>query len=323
MISRQVVNASLSLLVFFSLAGTASCSSIPENDGVPQGGTSRESGEHEGGIITTRVNKPVPIEQYLISGEQWKTLTDAEHLLRLRCMERFGVNYQDTQPEKVAGQSITDYRYGIIDPSYAERYGYRTPGARQSKSIEADIKRQDEVYRALPDSTFLVLYGSTRKESQSKETRSKGRDYAGEKIPQGGCIGEAHRKLYGSWDGSDAEIADDINIKSYAASMKDRTVRAAFAKWSSCMNDHGYDYKVPRDADNDKRWMAERVTAVERETAKVDAECKIKFNVTGIWYGADVAHQEKLIREHSKELATIKKTIGELIARALLELDRK
>ncbi|MFJ8770361.1 hypothetical protein [Streptomyces clavifer] len=323
MIPRQSVIASTAFLALLSLTSATSCSPSPGSDEVSPGGTYRGSGDHRGGKIIDRVAKPVPIEQYIISSRQWKTLTDAEYLLRTRCADHFGVDYKNKPPKISTGQTITDYRYGVIDPTYAAKYGYRTPVARESKLIEADIKRQDELYRNLPDNVFLVLHGATREEIESNVKNPKRRDYKGKEIPKAGCNGEARRKIYGSSVASDSQVANNINIKSYTASMQDRQVQVVFSKWSSCMKGRGYDYKVPRDADNDRRWMVGEATVVEKETAKADSECKLKFNVTGVWNKVDVANQEKLIREHSEEMTAAKNRIKYWIARANLELAKE
>ncbi|MFJ8641728.1 hypothetical protein [Streptomyces sp. NPDC093610] len=318
MISRLPAFASLTFLIFFPLASIVGCSQQPEANETSSSGTPAETSD-TGRKITDLTTKTIPIEEYLLSGLQSRILLNAEYQLRVRCTDHFGVTYPNTPPSTAIDQSIAEYRYGITDPKYAEKYGYRTPGARQSKAIEADIKHQEEIYKSLPDDVFLVLYGTSKEEIDSRARR----EYRGQEVPQGGCIGKAHRELYGSSGGGDAKIADDINVRSYTESTKDRKVQSAFSKWSTCMKAHGYDYEVPRDADNDSRWMNTKVTAAEKETAKIDAECKAEFDVVEIWLESDVSFQKKMIKKHAKEMSEIKKNIEEKVGRAKLILAKK
>ncbi|NED86885.1 hypothetical protein G3I76_43195, partial [Streptomyces sp. SID11233] len=89
----------------------------------------------------------------------------------------------------------------------------------------------------------------------SAEARG-GQIVGGKKVPRGGCVGEAARKLGGGAPQSygEAPVATKINTDSWARSYNDKRVRAAFAKWSGCMKKQGYDYADPMKAGDDPRW---------------------------------------------------------------------
>ncbi|MEV6793690.1 ABC transporter permease [Streptomyces sp. NPDC051320] len=74
--------------------------------------------------ITTRVDQPVPVEAYLLSDDQWEQLGKAENTLRERCMKRFGIQYTvPSLPVQTTHHSITQYRYGTLDPAANARNG--------------------------------------------------------------------------------------------------------------------------------------------------------------------------------------------------------
>lgn len=255
--------------------------------------------------ITTRVDKPVPVEAYLLSDDQWEQLGKAENTLRERCMKRFGIQYTvPSLPVQTTHHSITQYRYGTLDPAANARNGYEIPGTHTSAEDVDKVKRSSAQSNAeLSTAQRGVLYGT---EDPSVKTGPGGQDYNGQKVPAGGCITEAKKEL-GNYQ--DAPVAVDANIDSFKKSTEDSRVRAAFAKWSACMKAKGYDYRTPMQASGDDKWNGSKVTAEEKAVAATDATCMEKYNVAGIWNAVDVALQNRAIEQKAQQLDQVKKDI--------------
>ncbi|MGW5780447.1 hypothetical protein [Streptomyces sp. NPDC003863] len=255
--------------------------------------------------ITTAVIDPVPVESYLLTEEQWGKLGRAESVLRVRCMKRFGITYEEPMPAASSTQTVSQYRYGKLDPAKTAVLGYKSAEAASSGALaDAEMKAAKERQMRITGSERMVLLGTA---NPTEKTGAGGQDFHGRKVPQGGCVGEAQRRLgnYG-----DAQVANDVNLDSFGRSLQDGRVRAVFAKWSRCMEKKGYHYKTPIEASDDKRWQGERASAEEKKVATVDAECKIENNVAGIWYAVDVAYQKQAIEAHAEELDQVRKDIA-------------
>ncbi|MFJ7955307.1 hypothetical protein ACIQ62_03315 [Streptomyces sp. NPDC096319] len=251
--------------------------------------------------LTTTVTEPVPVEAYLLSEAQWNRLGKAEYALRARCMKRFGFPYED--PMLVAdpsGQTISQYRYGKLDPAKTAVHGYRTPAPASS---EAGTRASKDRIRKISANERMILTGTADLTAKSGKG---GQNIKGQTVPEGGCVGEARKRL---GDYGDARIADDVNLDSFGKSLQDQRVLAAFAKWSRCMAESGYHYRTPIEASDDKRWMTGAVSPEERTVATADARCKIANNVTGVWYAVDVAYQKQAIEAHAEELAQVRRDI--------------
>ncbi|MFF7779373.1 hypothetical protein ACFZCG_33750 [Streptomyces tanashiensis] len=268
------------------------------------GGTNGEPGipaTAEVPKITTAVTDPVPVEAYLLSEAQWNRLGKAEYSLRTQCMKRFGFEYGDPLlAADPSGQTISQYRYGKLDPAKTAVHGYRTP---RNPASDAGAKATKEQVRKISANERMILTGTA---DLSQKSGKGGQNLNGQMVPEGGCIGEARRKL---GDYGDAQVANDVNLDSFGKSLQDGRVLAVFAKWSQCMAKSGYHYKSPIEASDDKKWGGETASAEERNVATVDAQCKIENNVAGVWYAVDVAYQKQAIEAHAEELDQVKKDI--------------
>ncbi|GAA2993495.1 hypothetical protein [Streptomyces fulvorobeus] len=255
--------------------------------------------------ITTAVIDPVPVEAYLLTEEQWTELGRAESVLRVRCMKRFGITYDEPMPTSgPTGQRISQYRYGKLDPSQTAVHGYENPGAHSSGTeSDAEMRAAKEQRTEVGPRERMVLQGTDK---PGEKTGKGGQDFNGRTVPEGGCIGEAQQTLgnYG-----DVEIANDVNLDSFGRSLRDERVLAVFAKWSRCMERKGYHYRTPVDASSDKKWSGEKASPEEKTVATTDAVCKMENNVAGVWYAVDVAYQKQAIERHAEELDQVRKSI--------------
>ncbi|MGW3493905.1 hypothetical protein [Streptomyces sp. NPDC001020] len=305
---RRLLPPSLAVLgSAVALAAMVGCSSSSGSD--DSGGTGKAGSAPKVAStpkLTSTTDQSLPIEAYLLSTDQQKQMNDAAVVLRRKCMQRFGLTYQ-YQPiqGKFEPKSITQFRYGVTDADEVAVHGYKPAGS--EKPVVKPPPQKES-----PAAT-MVLTGTTDPKVKPGSAAAKGgQDYNGQKVPAGGCLGEANRKLGASGPSgySDAEIAVKVNVESFDKSYTDSRVRAVFAKWSQCMKEKGYTYADPMKAGDDPEW-AKTVTATPREqqVASADVACKHKYNVLGVWYSVDVAYQKQMIEQNAEALAEVKKTV--------------
>ena len=125
------------------------------------------------------------------------------------------------------------------------------------------------------------------------------RDADGDKLPQGGCIGEADWTLGGAQPPAPADVLDV-----YKSAESDSRVQDAWKSWSTCMKDAGYDYKSPWEPNNAK-WP-EQVSQKEIDTAVDDVKCRQSTNLVGTWMAVEAAYQRKALQNDPEGFAKMK-----------------
>ncbi|MDR3083844.1 MAG: hypothetical protein LBV60_23505 [Streptomyces sp.] len=308
---RRLLSPSLAVLgsavALVAMVGCSSSSGSDDSGG--SGGTGKAGSAPEVAStpkLTSTTDQSMPVEAYLLSMDQQEQMNNAVVALRRQCMQRFGLTYQ-YQPIQGNFQpkSITQFRYGVTDADAVAVHGYKPAGS------------EKEVVKPTPQkespATTMVLTGTTDPHVKPGSAAAKGgQDYNGQKVPAGGCLGEANRKLGASGPNgfSDAEIAVKVNAESFDKAYTDSRVRAVFAKWSQCMKEKGYTYADPMKANDDPEWQkTATATPREQQVASADVACKQKHNVLGVWYAVDVAYQKQMIEQNAEPLAEVKKKI--------------
>jgi hypothetical protein len=291
------------------LAAVAGCSSSSDGEESSEGGTGAPA---VGSIpkLTSVTDKSLPVDAYLLSDDQLDQMQDAEFTLRERCMARFQIPYSVPETEAFHPKSRTQLRYGVTNADEVAGHGYKPAGS------EKPVRKAKP--QPLNQSATMVLTGTTDPNVKPGSAAAKGgQDYNGQKVPTGGCIGEAKAKLgYSTEDSGEAEAATKVNTDSWAKSYEDSRVRAVFEKWSACMKEKGYSYADPMKANDDPEWQKTTVaTAKERQVASADVACKAKHNVIGTWYTVEVAYQEQMIEQNAEALAEAKKDKDEQLKR--------
>ncbi|WP_147375529.1 hypothetical protein [Jiangella rhizosphaerae] len=225
----------------------------------------------------------LPIEPYLVGPDDAAVLDRATVTLVERCLRRFGEDADLPVPDPGPRLGPTERRYGLTDPAVAATHGYHLAG---------DATRSGPAPVAVDDT---VLLGAT----------TPGATVAGLAVPEGGCVGEASRAVGGA-PGS-AEIVQRINADSVSGAMTDPRVVAAFAAWSACMADAGYDYDDPWQPPADG-WLEDATPSTEEiAVATADVACKESTRLVAIWHHVDVELQEELVAAHEAELALVER----------------
>lgn len=253
----------------------------------------------------------LPLQAYLPDQESGgtKAIDRAQWILTGRCMLRLGFtgfqtfdvrSVESTYPVRqgtATGSSKVgdDTPYGADDPDLAAEYGYH------KRPAEEPTERPLE----WPADQYAALTG--RFESGDSHRAH------GNPIPDGGCLGEANRKLYGSGP-APAEIGG-IRITGYytvvmklwsdarARAMRDPAWKKADRAWATCMKDKGLRYADPDKASTDIDWVrTEKPSAKEKETAAADARCKLDTGYIEAVHAVETRAQRAAIDENTKVL---------------------
>lgn len=255
----------------------------------------------------------------------------AENLLVNECLAKFGFHRKDPRPMlDDADFGGPNRLYGITDAAKVRKYGYHpAPG---------DVRRnENQLSDKEPSEEELAI----------EEGEIRG-GYKGVQVPKGGCLGDARRQLFGNmniWTARGQRMQAIVNEAAHRAE-DDPRVRAVFQKWSSCMQESGYHYTDPWEANNDPRWLKSEVPippaenaehdehgndvevppaelkvdrklrAEEITAANADLSCRKKHNVVGVWHAVDVAYQKRAIDANAEFVQEQKKAYEVLARRA-------
>ncbi|CCK29873.1 hypothetical protein BN159_5494 [Streptomyces davaonensis JCM 4913] len=240
----------------------------------------------------------LPLQAYLPDPEQEDLLFDAIEQAKSACMKKYGFDYRPAEPLPDMGpDTLTDLRYGIHDRDVAATYGYKPAG---------DMRAYQEETRRLMEASALTP------EEEAAMTGQKAGSVAGGKLPEGGCGGEAYRRIYGSMKPV-STLANDLSNEAYTKAQQAEPVRKVFRSWADCMADSGYTYDEPMDAPNDPAFGAPTAGPEEVATALADLKCRDRNKVAEVWFDEESRLQEQLAEEHVQEL----KGAGQVLDKAL------
>ncbi|MFJ4095617.1 hypothetical protein ACIPYS_28850 [Kitasatospora sp. NPDC089913] len=239
----------------------------------------------------------LPVEAYLLSGEQFRQLDAAQGVLVTRCVRGFGLDYSAPAPT-ASGTTQTTHRYDPVELADVSANGYHSP--------DPDRGKKPGTAPSLgPDVTTVLGAGLG---PDGRPAPGTAVDYRGKQLPSGGCIADAQRQLAArGGTGRDADVAVGVNYEGFERSRQDPRVLAVFRDWSRCMAERGYSYGTPADALKDPRWGATTTPSAEEvATATADVECKERVNVVGVWFTVESAYEQELIRLRQPELTAAK-----------------
>lgn len=223
-------------------------------------------------------------------------LGKANDLLLQDCVRRYGFSMGSVPPARPRPKN--ERRYGIMDANLASRRGYSPP----PETAAQDQKRQLAVPNPPP---IEILYGRAK-----TLRREPIREFAGQPLPSGGCVGEARTKLSaGAPAGADFKLGMKLSTEAHGQAERDGRVIKAWAMWSSCMAKSGYRYKTPWHANNDPQWEGDAASLREIRTAQADISCRNSTNMVGVWVAVESAYQRRLIEKNGLALAETKKLI--------------
>ncbi|MGW1774793.1 hypothetical protein [Streptomyces sp. NPDC002104] len=242
----------------------------------------------------------LPIDAYDVSTDRIVQTGQALNLLRKQCLSRFGLQMKEPPATAVAQGSVHSRRYGTpASLEVAQKYGFHM-AQNDPRALTPD--------RMVRQPVAVIEVARGMKEGSGEPLTT----YNGMKVPEGGCSGEAQRKLA---DGTGArtghaETAAAIKARSFETAKNDPRVIAAEKKWAACMAGKGYGaYRGPFDAIGDKKWSAPEATSEEIGTAVASWTCGKEANVVGIWVAVETVYQKEQIAQNTETLTEERKAL--------------
>jgi hypothetical protein len=251
----------------------------------------------------------LPVEEYMPSPRQIAEDGWARTVLMARCLKRFGIDSAYPDRRVLRGPATrTERRYGTPDAARAREWGYWLPG---------DDTAPDD---AEPGTAENQVSSGTVAE------------YAGRKVPEGGCHGEAVRAL----DGPDAtpqtygdalRTANDMELAAYEKARRHPRVRKAEQAWAACMARRGYDLPADVFSASDRLDLPPvrprpAPSSPEIATAVADAACMGEASVVPVWQTVEAACQREEIAKDPAKWEDVRRTYRahfENVARVLRE----
>ncbi|MFE0649253.1 hypothetical protein ACFVZH_11760 [Streptomyces sp. NPDC059534] len=267
--------------------------------------------------VTDAARLTYPLDGYKPTDEESRGIEKAQALLTADCMRRFGLAYRPPEQPRPA-RSGTASRYGLTDAATASRYGYAPRGGAvpPGKAPEDDLGPTGELVLGGPP-----LKGPIPMSLAESERTDSGRRVNGRKVPVGGCGREGFLRMYAPREGAvDALFVFQLETEAFSRARQDPDVVRAVGQWSRCMAEKGYRSDDPVSPQQDLGLSADTLGGPKAiAAAEQDVACKKRSNLVGIWYAAEVGHQERAVDRHAEALTRAK---SELDARIRLAAAR-
>jgi hypothetical protein len=232
----------------------------------------------------------LPLDPYRIRPENLPATVEAEKVLLARCLRRFGT---ELPPGSVVSSSTPagkERLYGITDEQQARQRGYHLP----TQATPSDTQENP-----LPPRVQAIAFGDGQ------------RSYAGQQVPEGGCVGESRRNLTaGRAMPRDQWMGDRLSLESTDRTRRDSRVREVFAEWSSCMKRSGYDYADPMKSNDDPEFATEQPSPREIAVAIADVRCKEETNLVNVQATVHIAYQKRMLAHNAEPLAEVKQYLA-------------
>jgi hypothetical protein len=227
----------------------------------------------------------LPLDPYLMNSTNLASSSKAERVLVERCLRRFGLEYRFPVPPSPAVVGA-QRRYGLADDASARTRGYHVA---EPPRVDAEPP---------PAAVQTVLNGRGQSSVE------------GQPVPEGGCFGEARRRLVeGAPPVANERLATELAHESFERTGDDSRVRRVYARWSDCMARAGHRYADPFQANDDPEFTAAEPTPRELTVATADVACKKETAVIDVLASVETAYQQRSLRQHATALAAIKANV--------------
>ncbi|TVZ83634.1 hypothetical protein FB157_12228 [Streptomyces sp. BK340] len=253
-----------------------------------------------------------PLHAYLPdpSSDGGRAIGRAQWILAKKCMVRLGFPafavldtkaVESTYPVRqgnLASRSTAgdDSPYGVDDPDVAAEHGYHN----RSQDTEESTQPQE-----WPAEQYVALTGMF---DSGDSHRAHGNP-----VPEGGCLGEATRRIYGPAPKTTKagglkltgyfSLPLELWYESHKKARKDPAWKKADRAWSACMKEQGFRYPDPDEASVDTAWYrTEKPSDKEKKTASADARCKLDTDYIDTVHTIESRAQKKVIGERKQDL---------------------
>ncbi|MFI6796715.1 hypothetical protein [Streptosporangium canum] len=242
--------------------------------------------------ISSSERIPMPLDPYIISMKDLRTIDIAQDVGAALCMKSLGFTewtagtVRTWDPENDKEYDFLEY----IDPVSAAQSGYpRTqPDPKlPSPKIPADDRRR-------PTGEEMAAFNGSASQTST-----------GRAIPEGGCAKEGARGI------RDEAIelpvdARALAVDSRTSARQDSRVKAALAAWRSCVEKSGLRYPDPVILRLNPEWASRKADAPagaeEKRVAGTDATCQREVNLVGVYKAVRVAYEERLVTAELEKL---------------------
>ncbi|MEV7611633.1 hypothetical protein [Streptomyces sp. NPDC089799] len=256
--------------------------------------------------VVTEADIVLPVSAYLFTAEQQALVDNAHSTLAADCMKRFGFDWPVKKAEAAKG---VNRRYGVVGEKVAAEHGYHViASAGDSEHAEGSVSRAPK----LPPEAYMV-YGAKGGKAGA------GGSYQGKDIPEGGCIGEAGRKL-----GLD-KVQDpakgkigllSIDYSSFGKAQATPEFKKAQDEWVACMKKSGYQHTAFLQPAEKYAAQGNSASPEEKVVAKADVKCKQETKLATVLLRAETKIQNDYIEQNAAGFAEIKKDQGAVIKSA-------
>ncbi|MFB6519199.1 hypothetical protein [Streptomyces sp. NPDC056401] len=256
--------------------------------------------------VVTEADIVLPVSAYLFTAEQQAVVDTAHSALASDCMKRFGFDWPVRRAEPA---KIVNRRYGVVGEKIAAEYGYHViPSPGDKEHAEGAVSSGAK----LPPEAYMV-YGAKGGKGDA------GGSYAGKDIPQGGCIGEASRKL-----GLD-KVQDpakgkigllSIDYSSFGKALATPEFKKAQDDWVACMKKSGYQHTAFLQPAEKYAAQGTSASPEEKAVAKADVKCKLETKLATVLARAETKIQNEYIEQNAAGFAEIKRDQGAVIKSA-------
>lgn len=280
--------AALACLLLPACAAADADGSRAEDGAVDAAGPAAERSGLVAGLV-------LPLEHYMVTHPERAVAEGGYRDAVEECMARFGFELppvDEGPPPPSLNPANMERRYGVSDPETVARHGYRLPGTEVERPPSDGLPGGEAAAR--------VLDGDPRGDAGEHE---------GSRIPDGGCAGEAERRV----GRVDDMLAAQLSMESLHRSEEDPRVQAAHRDWSACMAERGYAVAHPHEASGLLPWETERATEEEITLALADVGCKESTDLVARWFRVEEELQRRLIEENVTALEEAREHNTELI----------
>ncbi|WP_143200479.1 hypothetical protein [Kitasatospora sp. CB01950] len=258
-------------------------------------------------IVTEPGQVSLPTDAYLVTPAQITDIIRAQDLVTAQCMAEYGLTGRPTVlfglDEVVSDRATRSLVYGYFDLANAGAKGYATEGIQQLPS-------GGDAAGGGSDQDQIALSGADPRTGQAVTA------LAGKPLPAGGCQQKGRDALGGS---TPAPSVGDLPDGGPKVPVTDPRLVEAFATWSACMKEKGFDYKEPVNAIGDQAWRRSGGAGPSQQeiaTATADVACKVANNTVGVAVAVQTAYANQYIESHTAKLTAYRQRIDDMLRKA-------
>jgi len=294
-------NVSVTAAVLLTILGAVAGCSGPDEQRTHDGSSVEAPAVTASPTVSNLNQASLPLDHDMLTANQYSDLDYAAKLLASDCMKRYGITWDPGK--RVRPRVLVDRtnRLGLVDEAKAARAGYHVDPDKAESYENKDATRSGRL---------------TEDQARFLDGGNPGQSATGD-IPQGGCYGEARRKI--GWDLNSFIWLQGISNEATRRALADKRTAAVEARWSDCMAESGYRYHRPKDAEADKRWWKDDdapASRAEINTAVADVRCKKKVNYVGEVTAVLTAYQQQTVEKNAERLETTRHATEEALKKA-------